>query len=68
MAGSAKVEMKGPRAWKAAILTQRLWSLNKLRNRGLNSDCLTVGEQTQETGMKTSAHAFLTPQTPSSHK
>ena len=24
IAGSAKVEMKGPRAWKAAILTQRL--------------------------------------------
>ena len=67
MAGSAKVEMKGPRAWKAAIRTHLLWSRNRLMNSGLSSVCLTVGEQTQETGMNTSAQAFLTPHTPSSH-
>ena len=29
---------------------------------------LTVGLQTQDTGMKTSAQAFLTPHTPSSQR
>jgi len=44
------------------------WSLSKLMKMGDNSDLRTVGEQTQDTGMKTSAQALRTPHTPSSHK
>ena len=35
---------------------------------GESSYCLTAGEQTQESGMKTSAHALRTPQTSSSQR
>merc|ERR1719412_1305136 len=68
MEESAKVEMKGPSAWKAAIRTHLDWSLRRLTKRGESSYCRTAEEQTQESGMKTSAHAFRTPQTSSSHR
>ena len=39
-----------------------------MTKRGESSYCLTAGEQTQESGMKTSAHALRTPHTSSSHR
>ena len=105
MEESANVEMKGPSAWKAAILTHleieggkpvrfnciwslgciethnppgrgivtkytayRDWSRSKLTKSGESSYCRTAGEQTQESGMKTSAHALRTPHTSSSQR
>ena len=44
------------------------WSQSKLTNRLASSFLLISSEQAQETVMKHSAHAFLTPHTPSSHK
>jgi len=67
-AESAKVEMKWPRAWKAATLTHLDSSLSRLTKRGDSSECRTAAEHTQDTGMKASAHAFLTPHTPSSQR
>ena len=103
MEESANVDMKGPSAWKAAILTHleieggkhvrfdwslgcikptapgyrcginehttyRDWSRSKLTKSGESSYCRTAGEQTQESGMKTSAHALRTPHTSSSQR